>query len=313
MQTKLEKLPASRVRLTITVPGNLLEEHYEKAVTKVAQHVEVRGFRKGHAPRNMVIEKAGNGTILNEMLDLIIPETYYLAVKDQEDLVPVDRPTVDVKELKGLDEGNLIPTEMVYTAEVDVMPEVKVGDYKKIKVKPKKAEDAVDEQQLDQTVNELKQMYGDDYLKIGNFADEAAFREAVSENIKSQKLLQAESDTYDMILDELLKKSKVDVPEAFIHNEIHRMERQVEMQARAYGMGFEDWLKQEGKTHEDIHTEWRPQAEKAAKIGLVLGKIAEAEGIDPASQEASRLVLEKLYEYATGIKKSESTTEETKS
>lgn len=303
MQTKIEKLPQSRVRLTVTVPSDVLTDHYHKAVAKLAQHVEVKGFRKGHAPQNLVIEKVGNASVLNEMFDLVIPETYYLAIQEHSELMPVDRPAVDVKELKGLDDDNLIPTEMVYTAEVDVMPEVKAGDYKKIKVKPKKADEKVDNEQLDKTVEELKNLYGDDYLKVGNFTDEAAFRQAVAENIKSQQVIQAESDTYDMIIEELLKKSKVEVPEAFIHNEIHRMERQVEMQARVYGMTFDDWLKRENKTHDDIHVEWRPQAEKAAKVGLVLGKIAEAEGIDPASNEATRLVLERLYELSTGLKK----------
>ena len=122
------------------------------------------------------------------------------------------------------------------------------------------------------------------------------------ENIKQQKIFQAQTETYDAIIEEVLKKAKLEVTETFIHNEIHRMEHQVEMQAKMYGMTFDDWLKRENKTHDDIHKEWHEQAEKAAKVGMVLGRIAEAEGIDATKNDASRLVMDKLYEYATGEK-----------
>jgi FKBP-type peptidyl-prolyl cis-trans isomerase (trigger factor) len=297
---KIEKLPHSRVKLTITVPGETLAKFYDQGVERVAEHIEIKGFRKGHAPKALIIQRAGNASILNEMMELAIPDTYYDALKDLTEYIPVDQPAVDVKELKGLTEGNLVPTEMVFTAEVDVMPEVQVGDYKKIKVKPKKTSDKPATEEIDKTIEELKKIYGADYLAAGKFKDDAEMRTAVEENIKQQQIIQAKADTFDMILEELLKKVKVDVPESFIHNEIHRIEHQIESQAKMYGMTFDDWLKREQKTHESIHEEWRPQAEKAAKVGLALGKIAELEGIDPSNNDASRLVLEKLHEYAVG-------------
>lgn len=305
MQTKLEKLPHSRVRLTVTASSEKIVEHYEAAVKKVAQHIEIKGFRKGHAPRNMVIQKAGNGTILQEMVDLLLPDTYYSSLKDHKDMVPVSQPTIDVKEMKGITEENLIPTEVIYTAEVDVMPDVVLGDYKKIKVKPKKASDKVEAEEVEKTIEEVKKIYGDDYITKGNFKDDEDMKKSIEDNIRQQKIFQAQSDTYDDIIEEVLKKAKVEVPETFTHNEIHRMERQIEMQARMYGMTFDDWLASEKKTHDDIHKEWHDQAEKAAKVGLVLGKIAEEEGIDPTQNDSSRLVMEKLYEYATGQKPQE--------
>lgn len=300
MAAKLEKLPHSRVRLTVTVDEATLQKHYDQAVKKVSEHLEIKGFRKGHAPKAMVIKQAGNPAILQEMIDLVLPDTYYTALADHKDVVPVTQPSVDVKELKDLSETQLIPTSMTYTAEVDVMPEVTIGDYKKIRIKPKTAPETIDPKELDKTVEEIKKMYGDDYLTAGQFKNDEEMRKAVEENIKQQKIFEAQSQTYDLIIEEVLKKVKAEVPEAFIHNEIHRMEHQVEMQAKAYGLTFDDWLKAEKKTHEEIHKEWHPQAEKAAKIGLALGKIAEMEGIDPSQNDASRLVLEKLHDYTTG-------------
>lgn len=301
MSAKFEKLPKSRIRLTITVAGDVLATQYAAAIQKIAQHIEIKGFRKGHAPAHMVVQKAGNGSVLQEMVDLALPETYYAAIAEHKDLVPVSQPTIDVKEMKGLDDNTLVPTELIYTAEVDVMPEINVGDYQKIKVKPKKADDKVEAKEVDGTLEELKKLYGDDYLKVGNFKDEVEARKLIEENIKQQKVFQAESDTYDAILEEVLKKAKVEVPESMTHNEIHRMENQIEAQAKAYGMTFDDWLKAENKTHDSIHKDWHDQAEKSARVGLVLGKIAELEGIDPTKNDASRLVMEKLYEHATGL------------
>ncbi len=302
METKIEKLPKSRVRLTITVDTNMIDKHYKAAVKKVGAHVEIKGFRKGKAPEAMVIQKAGNPTVLNEMLDLLLPDSYYSALADHKDLVPVAQPAVDVKKMEGLTEENLIPTAVTYTAEVDIMPEFKLGDYQKIRVSPKKVNPKVEAKEIDGTIEELKKLYSEEWLKVGHFKDEVEAREAVEVNIRQQKIFQAQSDTYDMIIDELFKKVKLEVPEAFIHNEIHRMERQVEMQAKGYGMTFEDWLAQEKLSHEDFHTKYHEQAEKAAKVGMVLGRIAEAEGIDPAGNDASRLVLEKLYNQAVSEK-----------
>lgn len=305
MTSKIEKLPHSRVKLTVTVPNDTIVKYYDLAVAKVGNQLEIKGFRKGKAPKAMVIERAGNGAILNEMVEAAVEHTYFAAVREHEGIIPVEQPKIDVKELKGLEGGELVPTEMIYVAEVDVMPEVQVGDYKKIKVKPKEALDKVDDKEIDKTVEELKKIYGEQYLTVGNFKDEAALKQAIVEQMKQQKVIEAETETYDMIIDEVLKKVKVDVPEAFIHNEIHRMEHQIEMQAKAYGMTFDDWLASEKKTHDDIHKEWRPQAEKAAKVGMALGKIAELEGIDLTQQSSSREVLEKLYEYAVGKKPGE--------
>lgn len=312
MASKLEKLPHSRVRLTITVDADVLAKQYDAAIKKVSEHVEIKGFRKGHAPANLVVQKAGNATVLQEMIDLVLPDSYYNAVAEHKDLVPVSQPSIDVKELKDGENSSPIPVAMTYTAEVDVMPDIQVGDYKKIKVKPKKADDKVDAKEIDGTIEEIKKMYGEDYLKAGNFKDDAEMRQMVEDNIKQQKIFQAESDTYDEIIEEALKKAKVEVPESMTHNEIHRMMSQIEMQAKAYGMTLEDWMKSQNKTSDDLHKEWHDQAEKAAKVGLVLGKIAELEGIDPTQNDASRQVIDKLYEYAVGHKSGEAKEEKKK-
>lgn len=298
MLHKLEKLPRSRIRLIVTVDSQTIQKFYDLAATKVGQHIEIPGFRKGHTPQALVIDRVGNRTVLAEMIDILVPESYYKVIKALKDYYPVEQPKIEVKELKGLTETIGLPNQLTYIAEVDVMPEVQVGDYKKIRITPKKTVAKIDDQEIEATLAELKKTYGDDYLKIGNFKNEAAWRQAIVDRLKQQKVVEAESQTLDMLIEAILKQAKVEVPEAFIHNEIHRLERQLEMQAKARGLSFDDWLKQEGKTHEDIHRAWRPQAEKAAKVGLVLGKIAETEGIDPNNNNASRLVLNKLRDYA---------------
>lgn len=296
---KIEKLPNSRVRFMISVGEEKIKQHYSMALKKISHQVEIKGFRKGFAPESLVIERAGNSAVINEMLESLIPETYYLFLKDNSSLLPVEQPKVNVTEIQGLAEGQLIPTSIDYSVEVDVMPEVEPPAYKKLKIKPKLASDLIDAKEVDQTVEQIKKMHGDEYLKAGNFKDDNEMRQAISDMLKQQKVIEAESQTYDEIIESLLKQSKLAIPNSFVQNELHRMERQVEMQAKAYGMTFEDWLKSEKKTLDEIHKDWEPQATKAAKVGLILGKIAEAEGIDPSDNQATRKVMEKLYQLAT--------------
>jgi len=147
MTATVKKLPKSEVELTITVPYADYAQAEKNAMQEINKNLKVDGFRPGHIPEPVVREKVDPKTIQAYTMDVIIPQTYSKAVKENK-LQVIAQPRVDIKtpvEKEGDD--------FVYTATVPVMPEVKVGDYKRIKVKAKEVK--VSKKEVDDTINML--------------------------------------------------------------------------------------------------------------------------------------------------------------
>lgn len=133
METKIEKLPKSRISITVTVPGKDIEPYFDQAIDKLGKSVEIKGFRAGKAPKNLLVERIGDSRIVTQALEYVLPETYTKATVENK-VSPISSPEIKIEKYPvfGNSDENL-----VYKAEVDVFPDVKLGDYKKIKIKKK--------------------------------------------------------------------------------------------------------------------------------------------------------------------------------
>ena len=139
MKTTTKKLPKSAIQLHIEVDQKQMTGYFTKAYERLAPTISIKGFRPGNAPKSMVLERIGIDRYTQEAVNLAIIDTYYHAVHEEK-IVPLSQPAVAIHEF-GADSA------LVYDATVDVLPEVKLGDYKKIKVKlPEDKTDASDEE-----------------------------------------------------------------------------------------------------------------------------------------------------------------------
>lgn len=127
MQHSVEKLSGNKVKISFTVPAASFDEATEKAYHKMRGRLNVPGFRKGKAPRKLIERMYGDMIFYDDALDAIFPDVYMLAVKES-DLHPVGRPEVDVQEMGA-------GKDLLFTAEVYVQPDVKLGQYKGVEVK----------------------------------------------------------------------------------------------------------------------------------------------------------------------------------
>ena len=134
MNITTKKLPHSAVQLHVTVEKTKMVEFFAKAFERLASTVAIKGFRPGTAPKAMVLERIGIDRYTQEAVNLAIIDTYYHAVHDEK-LVPLSQPAVSIHEF-GIDSA------LVYDATVDVLPEVELGDYKKIN--PKLSKDKIE-------------------------------------------------------------------------------------------------------------------------------------------------------------------------
>ena len=123
-----EKLK-NQVRFTVTISKEEWEEANRQAYLKNKGKYFVQGFRKGHVPRKILESIYGKGVFYEEALNIAVPKYYSEILEREKDVFPVEAPDIDIKEIDG--EGGCI----TFTATVNVKPEVKLGDYKAIKVK----------------------------------------------------------------------------------------------------------------------------------------------------------------------------------
>ena len=121
MKSDVETLSPTRVKLTVEVPFDELKPSMDAAYGRIAQSVNVPGFRKGKVPARIIEQRFGRGAVLEEAVNDALPKAYDEAIRESG-FVPLGQPTVDVTELV---DGE----PLTFTAEVDVRPEFDLPDY----------------------------------------------------------------------------------------------------------------------------------------------------------------------------------------
>ena len=126
MSVQVENLEKNMVKLTIEVPAEEVEKALNAAYQKQKNSISVPGFRKGKVPRAMIEKMYGVEVFYEEAANTLMQNSYPAAV-EESGVDVVSRPTVDVVQIeKG--------KAFIYTAEVAVKPEVKLGKYKGVNV-----------------------------------------------------------------------------------------------------------------------------------------------------------------------------------
>ncbi|HOW38186.1 MAG TPA: trigger factor [Bacillota bacterium] len=141
----IDKLNGSKVRFEITVTKEQFEHGLDHAFAEINEKVEIKGFRKGHAPRNIYEAKYGVESLYEEAINHVIQDTYYDAVMENHiDVVAQPKINFDIKNVKrGVD--------FTYEVVVAVKPEIVLGQYKGLEVK--KGSDVADEAEINAEID----------------------------------------------------------------------------------------------------------------------------------------------------------------
>lgn len=126
MKIKLEKEANNIAKLEIEIPAKDAVEGYNRAVQKISEHVNIPGFRKGKAPRNMVEQHVGVEQIKHEALERLLPNAFKEAIEKNE-LDVISQPYVESYEFE-------VGKDLKVVAKVELRPEVKLGGYKNLTV-----------------------------------------------------------------------------------------------------------------------------------------------------------------------------------
>ncbi|MFC1981977.1 trigger factor [Chloroflexota bacterium] len=126
MQVTNEKTENRQAYLTIEMEPAELEESLEMAYRRLVKKAKIPGFRKGKAPRAVLERYLGKEGLLEDAINDWVPQAYGKAIKEQE-IEAIAQPQIEVTQTDPL----------IFKAIVPLKPEVKLGDYRQIKAKPK--------------------------------------------------------------------------------------------------------------------------------------------------------------------------------
>lgn len=306
--TKITKLDKSRVEITGSISAEKFESFRKKALQNINDEVTIDGFRKGKVPENILISKVGEMNVLEEMAQLALSDAYPKIVVDEK-IDAIGKPDIQITKIAS---GN--PLEFKITTAV--VPEVKLGDYKKIsKDEKSKKEDPIEvtEKEIDNAILNIRRSradhtghdhekmsaaehekavdaslpeFNDDFVRtLGNFTGIADFKEKIKSMIAEEKKNKEKDKKRIFISDKLIESSTIELPDVLVDSELSRMESQFSDDIARMGVTIDDYTKHAKKTIEDLRKDWRPHAEKKAKLQLILNKISEEEKIKVEPKE----------------------------
>ena len=143
MQVIQEELQQRQAVLHIEMEDADLERYLDRAHRRVVQRLTVPGFRRGKAPRSIVERLVGRDVLLEEALELLLPEVTVKAVEEQG-LEMAAPPRVEI----------VTREPMALRATVPLPPEVTLGDYRQVRVAPEEVE--VDEERVAETLEDIR-------------------------------------------------------------------------------------------------------------------------------------------------------------
>ncbi len=290
---KVTKLEHSEVEVEADIPAAVLEKEWPKAIQRLNEGASLPGFRAGKIPEKIIVEKFGDIRIIEESADGLFPEIVFdIFTKNVPNAI--GRPTITITKItKG--------EALHFKVKTAVLPEVTLPDYaaiakeknnekeEEVKVEDKDVEAVLSEMQAAVAHRENKDVkdvaIDDDFAKkIGTFNDLADLKVKVRENITAEKTMRNAEKKRINLLEAILEKTKVEVPEIMVNSEIERIGGRFEEDIAKMGLKSDDYLSHIKKTRDDLKKEWRPQAEKNAKLDLILATIAKEEKLLPETE-----------------------------
>ncbi|KND48017.1 MAG: trigger factor [Parcubacteria bacterium C7867-006] len=318
---KLSPLPERELEIIGTITAEKMSLMREKAIKRLRETVEIPGFRKGNAPENLIAQKVGEGSLLEEAAEIALNEEYPNILEEHK-IDAIGRPEITITKIG-------VGSDMEFKVKTALMPEVKLADYKKISKKTfskdvEKTE--VSEKEVDDVIKTIRENIAhekvhaeagggkehnhrevtdadlpevnDDFVKmLGDFKNVDDFKSKIKENLAKEKEVKEKDKRRTEVLEKIMEESTIDLPKIIIDGELDKMTAQFKDDIARSGLSFEDYLKHIKKTEDDLRSEWKDTATKRAKSQVILNTIAKDESLSPNEEEVKKEMEHILSHY----------------
>jgi len=148
MKSTVKELSKSEVELEVEVSAEEFDRFIKKACLSLGKDLDIKGFRKGKAPKEFIEKEIGKEKILVEAANLTVEENYKKAVLENK-IEAIFNPKIEIKKLA---EGN----PFIFSAKTAILPEVILPDYKKIASKVERKEVTVEDKEVEPALKWLQ-------------------------------------------------------------------------------------------------------------------------------------------------------------
>jgi trigger factor len=383
VKSAVETLSPTRAKLTVEVPFEELKPSLDAAYKKIAQQINVPGFRRGKVPPAVIDRQVGRGPVLDEAINEVVPKAYIEALQEN-DLVPLAQPDIEVTKFEDHE-------TLEFTAEVDVRPEITLPEYDGIEVQVDDL--AVSDEDVDTQLEAMRERFGtltdveraaaegdfvvidltatqdgepvegaavtDMSYRVGrggmldgldetlvgmapgeertftsqlvggdlvgedvevavtvkqvqeqelpalddDFAQTASefdtveeLRTDVRDRLGNGKRLEQAAAARDAVLEALLDKVEVPLPDAIVTEELDARRQSIEQQLVYAGLTMDAYLEQEGQTVEEFEADLERRVRDAVAAQFVLDEIAKKEELGVEQQELSEHLVRRAQQ-----------------
>lgn len=255
----------------ITVNGAVQKDSYEKLFAARNKETEIKGFRKGEAPRNLV-EQQVYSEVVKDLTNLMVNYSVEELLAD-EGIIATTSPEVDKVNF------TMVESPLSFTIKIDRLPDYKLPDTKKFQVTPPSTEVKPEdietarknlwEEWLKKAKEEEKtefpaisDLWVEKQMKIPSIKTIPDLDKLLIEELEHAKLHQEEDNLVNASLEKAITAMGITVPATVIERGVKSNKESQEEQFKQYGITFEDYLKHYNKTEADYLKEIADAAEK---------------------------------------------------
>lgn len=332
---KVTQLENSEIEIEGEIPVSVIPSYRAKALKKIGENVKIDGFRKGHIPEKVLIEKIGEDVLMSEISEMALADMYPTLVLDKN-LDVIGSPQVTITKLAPgnpigfkiksaiipkFDLPNYLDIAKDIMKEKDTDLEVSDADVEKVltevrrgKARFEKAKKQTEEQGENKAdvateaspsgkekvsageEEDLPELDDAFISTLGDFKTVADFEVRVRADLGREKVQKAMEKKRITLSEKLIEKTDIKLPKILVESELNKMVAQMKDDVARMQMKFEDYLTNTKKTEEDLRIEWKEQAEKRSALQLLLNKIAKEEKIT-ANEEDIKHQMNHILEH----------------
>ncbi len=275
--------------LKVTIPADALDKSYNAALKQESANLDIKGFRKGQVPASAV-EPALKDSVIDKMMSQIVPS--YLLQALMAEKINIAIPPM-YKELAK----PLLGTDFTFEVDVYSIPDFKLCDTTKIKVKKDDIKATEDEQKtglqgikdmLKENKVEIKAKSGTnawakevgEFYKVDSIKTLADLKKFVKEEIEKKKEQIVQQKYQSDVLTEAIKLSKIKLHNEIIGFEAENREQSLIQKLKQANKTLEAWLEENKMSHEDLQKALKDDSRAAIEQDVFLSKYAAEKGIE---------------------------------
>ena len=313
--TKLKKLSEKNgdVEFQAEVPVELLEEYSLSALAELAEDFAIPGFRKGKVPPEKVREHIGEMSLLEDAANEALRDAMQQIAEDEK-LDVIGRPQVVITKIAP---KNPLEFKIRYA----LFPDISLPDYKKIgkTIFERKDSTEVTEKEVDEAVDRIQKMIAsamptapgeapakdaptppltDATVKqFGKFATVADFRLELKKQLEQEKMLHMKDGRREETIKEIVKHAKLKVPQLLVDQELFEFLADRDEQLTTAGLSLDEYLKQVGKTAEQLEKDERALIEEDLRMSMVVQEVRKKENITADDRDVHILITQLKLRY----------------